>query len=144
MKSAILTHNPGMKRLLIIGCGDIARRTIPLLRSNYRIYALARNSTQHAALRALGVIPVSGDLDDRVSLSRIAGLADAVLHLAPPQNAGVQDARTRHLLAALSQGTLPKRFIYISTSGVYGDCGGAWISEAHRLNPQTPRAQRRA
>ncbi len=133
-----------MTRLLIIGCGDIAHRTIPLLRSNYRIYAVVRSSAQHEALRARHVIPVSGDLDNRTSLARIAGLADVVLHLAPPQNEGTRDVRTRHLLAALSQGPLPKRFIYISTSGVYGDCGGAWVSETHRLNPQTARAQRRA
>src|SRR5512143_1445341 len=158
MKTAILTHNPRMTRLLIIGCGDIAHRIIPLLRSDYRIYAVVRNSAQHQALRALGVIPVSGDLDYRASLSRIAGLADAVLHLAPPATLpplpcrervgerveGMHDTRTRHLLAALSRGPLPKRFIYISTSGVYGDCGSAWVSETHRLNPQTPRAQRRA
>jgi len=146
-----------MTRLLIIGCGDIARRAIPLFRNRYRIYALVRNRAQHAALCALGVTPVSGDLDNRASLSRLAGVADVVLHFAPPptlpplprrERAGesvdsASDTRTRHLLAALSRGPLPKRLIYISTSGVYGDCGGARVSETHRLNPQSPRAQRR-
>ncbi len=92
----------------------------------------------------MGVTPLSGDLDDRASLLRLAGLADAVLHLAPPPGAGASDIRTRHLLATLSQGALPGRFIYISTSGVYGDCGGAWVNETTRLKPQSPRAQRRA
>jgi nucleoside-diphosphate-sugar epimerase len=53
------------------------------------------------------------------------------------------DSRTRHLLAALSQGKLPKQLLYISTSGVYGDCAGDWVSETHRINPQTQRAQLR-
>jgi nucleoside-diphosphate-sugar epimerase len=132
-----------MERLLIIGCGDIARRTIALLGKHYRIYALIRNNAQRAALRAMGVIPISGDLDDSESLSRVAGLAEAVLHLAPPANSGAGDRRTSHLLAALSQATLPGRLIYISTSGVYGDCNGTLVNETHRLNPQTPRAQRR-
>jgi nucleoside-diphosphate-sugar epimerase len=132
-----------MERLLIIGCGDIARRTIPLLKDRYALFALVRNVAQHEALRALGVVPLVGDLDQRRQLSRIAGLANTVIHLAPPANAGNVDLRTRHLLAALSQGTLPRRFIYISTSGVYGDCGGARVDETHRLNPQSPRAQRR-
>lgn len=132
-----------MKRLLIIGCGDIARRIIPLLRQHYRIYALIRNDVRREELRALGVTPVAGDLDSRKRLSRIPGLADVVLHLAPPPNAGSRDGRTRHLLAALSRGVLPGRFIYISTSGVYGDCAGARVDETHRLDPQTPRAQRR-
>jgi nucleoside-diphosphate-sugar epimerase len=143
MKSAILTHNPDMERLLIIGCGDIARRAIPLLMRHYRLYALIRNEASRAGLRALGVTPVAGDLDDRASLSRLVGLADVVLHLAPPPGAGKADARTRHLLAALAQGAAPGRLVYVSTSGVYGDCGGARVSETHVLNPQTARAQRR-
>ncbi len=132
-----------MKRLLIIGCGDIARRTIPLLKKQYRLYALIRNGTQSKGLNALGVTPIPGDLDNRGSLSRIAGLADDVLHLAPPPNKGAGDSRTRNLLTALSQGTLPKQFIYISTSGVYGDCAGSWVKETRSLNPQSVRAQLR-
>ncbi len=143
MKSAILTHNPGMERLLIIGCGDIARRTIPLLRRHYRLYALVRNDASRTALRRQGVTSVVGDLDDRSSLARLAGLADVVLHLAPPPNAGERDSRTRHLLAALVRGSTPKRFVYISTSGVYGDCAGAPVSETYPLHPQSARAQRR-
>ncbi|HEX5338796.1 MAG TPA: SDR family oxidoreductase [Gallionella sp.] len=132
-----------MKRLLIIGCGDIARRTIPLLKDRYRIYALIRDMAQRDAVRAMGAIPVYGDLDDRKSLSRLAGLADAVLHFAPPPNDGECDTRTHHLLAALSRGTPPKRLIYISTSGVYGDCRGELVSETHPLNPESARAMRR-
>lgn len=144
-----------MRRLLIIGCGDVARRAIPLLLRRYRICALVRNPASCDGLRALGVLPIRGDLDDRASLKRIAGIADAVLHFAPPSsdtplvNGGGEgfasrDMRTRHLLAALSLGKLPQRLVYISTSGVYGDCGGALVDETHPLNPQTVRAQRRA
>lgn len=132
-----------MQRLLIIGCGDVARRAIPLLSKRYRLFALVRNNKQLAWLRAHDVVPVHGDLDHRASLLRLAGLADTVLHLAPPPKVGVRDTCTRHLLAALSQGTLPRRLIYISTSGVYGDCGDAYVSETHPLNPQSPRAERR-
>jgi len=132
-----------MNRLLIIGAGDVALRTIPLLHNRFKLYALIRNPAYRERLRGLNVTPVLGDLDDRVSLSRIVGLADAVLHFAPPPAQGKGDPRTRNLLAALSRGTLPQRLVYISTSGVYGDCGGEFIDETHRLNPQTPRAQRR-
>lgn len=132
-----------MNNLLIVGCGDIARRTIPLLARRYRMYALIRNNARRDTLCAQGVTPILGDLDDRASLSRLAGLADAVLHLAPPSNTVVRDTRTSHLLSALSQGRLPKRFIYISTSGVYGDCGGGYVDETHCLSPQSPRAKLR-
>lgn len=132
-----------MQRLLIIGCGDVALRAIPLLANRYRVFALIRQPAHLEKLRALGVTPVVGDLDERASLARLAGLADAVLHFAPPANSGDRDTRTRNLLSALSRGTPPKHLIYISTSDVYGDCGGARVDESHPLNPQTERAQRR-
>lgn len=133
-----------MRHVLIIGCGDIALRAIPVLTQRYRVFALVRNPDHCAKLRALGVMPMLVDLDDRASLARLAGIADAVLHFAPPPDRGTRDTRTRNLLSALSRGALPERMVYISTSGVYGDCGGAWISETHPLHPGTPRAQRRA
>jgi nucleoside-diphosphate-sugar epimerase len=143
MRVAILTHNYGMKRLLIIGCGDIALRTLPLLQGHYRIYALVRNFAKADGLRIFGVTPILGDLDDSHSLARIAGLADVVLHFAPPDRQGHIDTRTSNLLAALSTRLLPKRLIYISTSGVYGDCGGDFVSETRPVNPQSDRARLR-
>ncbi len=132
-----------MERLLIIGCGNTARRAVPLIKDRYRVYALIRNDTQREWLRAQGVTSILGDLGDRATLSRLAGLADIVLHFAPPPKTGIKDVHTRHLLAALSKSSLPKRLVYISTSGVYGDCSGALVSETYPLNPQSERAQRR-
>ncbi|MBK9161025.1 MAG: SDR family oxidoreductase [Nitrosomonadales bacterium] len=132
-----------MKRILVVGCGDVALRTIPLLKGRHRVFALVRNPAYRERLRALGVIPVLGDLDDRASLVRLAGLADAVLHFAPPPDSGTRDPRTCNLLSALSRGKLPGRLIYISTSGVYGDCAGERVGETRPPNARNPRAQRR-
>jgi nucleoside-diphosphate-sugar epimerase len=143
-----------MKRLLIIGCGDVGLRLIPLALARYRaygrVYALTRDTAQCAALRALGVMPVLGDLEQPQSLSAIAGIAQDVVHLAPPPAQGTTDTRTAHLIAALGkrknkyiEGSLPQHFVYISTSGVYGDCGGAVVPETRPPHPQTARAQRR-
>lgn len=144
MKRAILSHNAAMNRILIVGAGDIALRLLPRLRNQQQVYALTRNPARADVLRQAGALPLPGNLDDRASLRRLAGLADTVLHLAPPPETGERDTRTCHLLAALAQGTLPKRFIYISTSGVYGDCGGAKIDETRVVRPQSLRAWRRA
>lgn len=132
-----------MRRILLAGCGDIAMRVALLLRNQGCMFGLVRNPARYEALRQAGIMPVAGDLDDRHSLHRLAGLAHTVLHFAPPPNEGLADWRTRNLLAALSQGALPTQFIYISTSGVYGDCGGEYVAETHPLNAQSPRAQRR-
>ncbi len=142
-KRRILTHNSLMKRILIIGSGDIARRTIPQLSERHRVYALTRNPVYCENLRKLGAVPVMGDLDDRASLARIAGLADAVLHFAPPSPAKDTDIRTRNLLSVLSQGCMPERLVYISTSGVYGNCKGEWVSETRSLHAQSARGKLR-
>ncbi len=134
-----------MKRLLVIGCGDVGMRVALLLRSRYRIYALTRNPDQLAALREHDIVPLTGDLDQPETLSGLSSLAHEVIHLAPPPAHGIADTRTAHLIAALGRGrSLPQHFIYISTSGVYGDCGGALIDETSPLRPQTDRARRRA
>ncbi|AUN93936.1 SDR family oxidoreductase [Pseudazoarcus pumilus] len=133
-----------MNRILIVGAGDVAGRAIPWLAKRFEVFALARRSEAFARLRALGAIPLAGDLDGRASLARVAGLADAVLHCAPPPREGADDARTAHLLAALGAGrSLPQRIVYISTTGVYGDCAGARIDETRAPCPSSARAVRR-
>lgn len=135
-----------MQKLLVIGCGDVALRALPRLVRRYRVYALLRSADADllARLRQLGVTPLHGDLDRPASLRRLAGLADAVLHCAPPPERGEKDTRTRHLIAALQRGaSLPRRLVYISTSGVYGDCGGALVRETRPVAPATTRGKRR-
>lgn len=134
-----------MKRVLIIGCGDVGLRVALLLRARHRIYALTHNAERVAELRRHGLMPLPGDLDHPHTLSGLAGLAHGVIHLAPPPAHGNSDVRTAHLIAALGRGrSLPRYFIYISTSGVYGDCAGALVDETSPLRPQTGRARRRA
>lgn len=130
-----------MQRLLIIGCGDVVRRVLPQLLRRWRVYALVREHDQRLA--ALGVTQIVGDLDCPSSLRRLAGIAHGVIHSAPPPDQGNDDPRTRRLLAALGRGSLPRHLVYISTSGVYGDCRGARVDECHRGMPATGRARRR-
>lgn len=133
-----------MQNLLIVGCGDVARRTLPRLLGHYRVFALLRDPAQCICWRAMGARPIVADLDRPVSLRRIAGLADIVLHFAPPSGYGSGDARMRRFLATLSLAkSLPQRLVYVSTSGVYGDCAGARIDETCPARPITPRARRR-
>jgi nucleoside-diphosphate-sugar epimerase len=133
-----------MRRLLIVGCGDVGLRTARALRGRWRVYALVRSGERHAQLRDTGIIPVAGDLDDPESLDRLGGIAQDVVHLAPPPGEGIRDARTANLLRALAKGgSLPQRLVYISTSGVYGDCGGALVNETRSVRPASDRARRR-
>jgi len=131
----------GKPRLLILGCGDVGMRLLPLLRDRFRIFAVTSQPSRREQLRVAGAIPLVADLDRPGSLFRLAGLARAIVHLAPPQSEGLRDRRTRNLTAILpDRATL----VYVSTSGVYGDCGGARIDETRRTDPRNPRARRRA
>lgn len=129
--------------LLIVGCGDVGMRVLRLLKGRYRLLALTSTPARADALRAAGAVPLIGNLDEPATLARLAGLADAVLHLAPPPLQGRTDPRTRHLLDALARKGRVRCIVYGSTSGVYGDCGGARFDETRAVNPTTDRAQRR-
>jgi nucleoside-diphosphate-sugar epimerase len=130
------------RRLLIVGCGDVVRRALPVLTRRWQVTALVRSIDP--ALRAQGVKQIRGDLDQPTSLRRLAGIADAVLHSAPPPSEGAGDPRTKHLLATLARArSLPRRLVYISTSGVYGPCGGAVVRESRPCAAGTARARRR-
>ena len=133
-----------MIRVLLIGCGDIALRAASLLRGRARVYGVTRRPEDVPKLRAQGIVPVVADLDDFGALRRLATAPFAVLHCAPPPSDGRDDPRTRRLLAALARAQIiPQRLVYISTSGVYGDCAGARVGETRARRAQTPRARRR-
>jgi nucleoside-diphosphate-sugar epimerase len=129
--------------LLIVGCGDIGLRVARALAGRWRLLALTSSPGRCAALRAAGVVPLVGDLDRPDTLGRLAGLADAVLHLAPPPLQGSRDPRTTNLLRALARRDRVQRLVYGSTTGVYGDAAGALIDEARPAAPITDRARRR-
>lgn len=107
------------------------------------------------------MLPIPGDLDRRRTLTRLQRLARSaftVLYLAPPPNAGEDDARLRAWLASPParrsrhaarhrpkgrHGPRTLSAVYVSTTGVYGDCAGERIDETRGLQPQTARAVRR-
>ncbi|MBG9388196.1 SDR family oxidoreductase [Caenimonas aquaedulcis] len=135
------------ERVLIVGCGDVGTRVAGLLGRGVHTLALSSTPAKFGALRRRGITPLAGNLDEPGSLSRLAGIAHRVIHLAPPPSEGHaqwwRDPRTQALLRALRRRGAPPRVVYGSTSGVYGDCGGAWVDEARPTSPSTPRAQRR-
>jgi nucleoside-diphosphate-sugar epimerase len=107
------------------------------------VTAVTSSAGRLGQLRARGIRPLLGDLDQPASLRRIAGIATHVLHLAPPPGEGWADSRTRALVHALRRRSLPATVVYGSTSGVYGHCAGAVVDETRMPRADTPRARRR-
>ncbi len=159
-----------IQNILIAGFGDIGNRVAEKLRGSrhYRVKALVRKTSKllrhPKTARPHGVQFLRGDLSNLPSLQKLSGLAETILHFAPPPGAGKHDTHTQHLLSALSAdrsaahrrfhlnsprsvlarpGMLPRRIVYISTTGVYGNCNGEWINETRPVKPESARALRR-
>ena len=135
------------QRLLIVGCGDVGLRVARDLPPRVRVLALTSSPERLGLLRERGITALMGNLDRPAELRRLAALGTRVLHLAPPPQSGLADwrldPRTRALLRALALRAAPQALVYGSTSGVYGDCGGARVDETRAVAAHTPRARRR-
>ena len=131
-------------KVVIIGCGDVGVRVARLVQGcGGQVAALARSDAAALRLQGFGIDPVPGDLDEPASLASLPMAGKLVFYLAPPPGGGPWDTRMRNFCAALDREQAPARVVYISTSGVYGDCGGAWVTEETPGNPQTSRARLR-
>jgi len=133
-----------MKACVIVGCGYVGGR---LARAEeqcgHPVRAIVQTAESAERLSLAGVNAMALDLDQTVSIDP-GWTRDVVLYyLVPPPSHGTTDPRLAHLLSALVPATLPARVILLSTSGVYGDCGGAWVNEDRLPQPQADRARRR-
>jgi nucleoside-diphosphate-sugar epimerase len=140
-----MNQTNGVQRVFIVGCGDIGLRVADLEKaSGNAVMALARSSETASKLIQRGIDSVEGDLDRPGTLRFLPKNPAALYYFAPPPAQGEGDPRLAALLDALDAQALPRCVVYISTSGVYGDCGGAWIDEEWPLNPRSERGKRRA
>ncbi len=133
--------------MLIVGCGDVGLRVARAFSTRARLLALTSSPARAPVLRAQGITPLPGNLDQPATLRRLAGLATRVVHLAPPpgdsEGQWWRDPRTLALTRTLRRRSAPLSLVYGSTSGVYGDCAGERVSERRLPTPHTPRAHRR-
>src|SRR3990172_10059086 len=116
--------------IMIIGCGDIGLRVAKLhLHEGDSIAALARSPASEQRLRLKGITPVTGDLDQPSSLQTLSTSSALLYYFAPPPGEANIDPRMKALLDSIQPGEGPTKIVYISTSGVYGDCHGGWVTE---------------
>jgi nucleoside-diphosphate-sugar epimerase len=133
-----------MDTILIIGCGDIGRRVSRLaLAENRAVHGVVRSVESAAGLEKLGIITIIATLDDPATLGELPTKGATVFYFAPPPGGGVTDPRARNFCAAIQPGAEPRKIIYMSTSGVYGDSGGELVTEETPPDPQTTRGKRR-
>jgi len=134
----------GQERIVIIGCGDVGTQVaMRELAEGHRVLAFTRTAERADRLQARGIATIRGDLDCPETLSGLSVAGAGVYYFAPPPASARVDSRMRHFLAALTGSEFPARVVLISTSGVYGDCRGEWVSEERHPHPDSDRARRR-
>lgn len=131
------------KRITIVGCGDIGRRVAQACLSRGEVVTgWVRSDESVMALREQRIPALKVDLDQPVlGLPSVAG--DELYSFAPPPAEGREDRRVARLIAGFAEAGEPRRVVYLSTTGVYGDCGGEWIDETRAPAPAAERAYRR-
>ncbi|WP_303720472.1 SDR family oxidoreductase [Malonomonas rubra] len=134
-----------MKKVVIIGCGDIGRRVGKILLAQGKsVLATAKTAERAAELQQLGFQAIIGNFDYQEDAPTVPVHGKQVFYFMPPQGGGKSDYRMLNFCRKLAPDNVPSKLVYISTSGVYGNCGGAMVTEETLINPQTARAMRRA
>lgn len=107
------------------------------------MHALTRHSVTAMQMASEDLTMHVGDLDQADKLPILPTANSIIFYFAPPPPHGTEDPRLESFLNAIQSNALPRKIVYISTSGVYGDCKGAWVTEEHEAKPSTDRARRR-
>ncbi len=128
---------------VVTGFGYTGSRLCAALRQRgCEVTALVRSDKSDRPLAALGCQRVLWDLDQDAPQPAAWMRGVTLFHLAPPPSEGTVDTRLRRLLSQLG-GSPPAALILASTSGVYGDRQGEWVTETDTTNAATDRARRR-
>ena len=107
------------------------------------MHALTRQNVPANRIASNGLTMHVGDLDVADTLPALPTTSSVIFYFAPPPSLGTEDTRLRSFLNVIQSKALPRKIVYISTSGVYGDCKGEWVTEEREAKPRTDRARRR-
>jgi nucleoside-diphosphate-sugar epimerase len=131
------------RHVLIAGCGYVGQRLALRLQEHYDVTGLVRSVERVAELERLGIRALAIDLDRVRAGVTIPERLDqeAILYLTPPPVLGESDLRLDRFLQLAT--VPPRTFVYMSTTGVYGDTAGAVVDESSPVQPRTDRARRR-
>ncbi len=133
-----------MGRVFIVGCGYVGKRIAALCRERGDgVAALCRKDESCRELERLGIAPVPGDLDYPETLRGMPTAGAEVYYCAPPPGGGITEPRVQAFCNGIPEGCEPARIVYLSTTGVYGDCEGGVVTEETPVRPETTRARRR-
>lgn len=134
-------------KCLVVGCGYVG---LPLgkelIRLGHEVFGLRRNPAMQAELRAAGIQPLIADLAQPETLTKLPCEFDWVVNCVASQGGTAEDYRriylegTRNLIQWLSAKP-PQKFVYTSSTSVYGQTDGFWVHETSTTEPLAETAQ---
>ena len=132
------------RHVLIVGCGYVGQRLALRLQDGFRRH---RAGPLGRARRGAGARRASARWRSTSIASAPARAIperldqEAIVYLTPPPVLGESDLRLDRFLQLAT--VPPHTFVYMSTTGVYGDTAGAVVDESSAVQPRTDRARRR-
>jgi len=134
-------------RVLIVGCGYVGSTLgSELVRQGHQVWGVQRTSRGAAALKAAGISPIQADIAVPETCAGLPRGCDWVVLCVSSRGGGVAEYErtylqgTRNLLALLLD-TPPLKFVYTSSTSVYGHSDGSNVDETSRTRPDSPTAQ---
>ncbi len=134
-------------RVLIVGCGYVGLPLgAELARLGHEVFGLRRTHSAEAELKAAGVSLLTADITVMAELRRLPGVFDWVVNTVAPNKGGVEGYRQvylhgmRNLVAWLGPAA-PEKFVYTSSTSVYGQTDGSWVDERSPTEPASETSQ---
>jgi nucleoside-diphosphate-sugar epimerase len=128
-------------RVLIVGCGYVG---LPLgaglVRLGHEVCGVTRSAQNHAALKACSIQPFMADIAQRPDLDKLPLPFDWVVNTVSSSRGGIEEYKqvywqgTRHLIDWLSAAP-PQKFVYTSSTSVYGQTDGSQVKESSPVEP---------
>src|SRR3954471_19705981 len=135
-------------RALIIGCGYVGLPLgAELARQGHEVFGLRRNASSRGELEAAGIKPLFADITRPEELKKLPRNFDWVVNCVASGGGGVEDYRriylegTRNLVEWIAPGgTGTFRFVYTSSTSVYGQNDGSIVNETSPAEPDAETA----
>ena len=134
-------------RVLIVGCGYVGVPLgVELVRRGHEVFGLRRHVDSTPQLLESGITPVVADITQRDELFGIPGTFDWVINTVASAKGGADEYRavyregTRHLIEWLSRAR-PRKYVYTSSTSVYAQTDGSWVTEESPTEPENETSQ---
>src|SRR5437867_12999757 len=130
-------------RVLIVGCGYVGLALgTELVKQGHQVLGVRRSAVADAEMKSAGITPLPADLARPEDLAKLPGPFDWIVNTVSSAKGGVEEYRqvylqgTRNLLHWLSASP-PKKFVYTSSTSVYGQTDGSLVKETSPTEPAT-------